>query len=55
MRSMVCTSWLLFAFICLPLHTSAQSQQTNYSVSVRELRIPPKALHEFEQGMDRLA
>jgi tetratricopeptide (TPR) repeat protein len=39
----------------LPLHSSAQSQQSNNAVSVRELRIPPKALRSFEQGIERLA
>jgi tetratricopeptide (TPR) repeat protein len=52
---MVYTSWLLFAWICLPLYSTAQTQPSDYAVSVRELRIPPKALHEFEQGIDRLA
>jgi tetratricopeptide (TPR) repeat protein len=47
---------LLVACLCVPLHSSAQSQQqSGYSVSVRELRIPPKALHDFEQGMNCLA
>jgi len=55
MRTKVRTSWLLFAFLCVPLHSSAQTQQSNYAVSVRELSIPPKALHAFEQGMERQA
>jgi tetratricopeptide (TPR) repeat protein len=41
--------------MCVPLHSSAQSQPSSYAVSVRELSIPPKALHAFEQGMERLA
>jgi tetratricopeptide (TPR) repeat protein len=48
------TFWLLFACICVPLHLTAQSQPISNTVSVRELRIPPKALHAFEQGIDRL-
>jgi tetratricopeptide (TPR) repeat protein len=55
MRTRVRTSWLLFASMCVPLHSSAQSQQPGYAVSVRELSIPPKALHAFEQGIDLLA
>jgi len=39
----------------MPFHTSAQSQPSTYEVSVRELSIPPKALHAFEQGMERMA
>jgi tetratricopeptide (TPR) repeat protein len=41
--------------MCVPLYSSAQSQQSGFSVSVRELSIPPKAVHAFEQGMERLA
>ena len=41
--------------MCVPLHSSAQSQQSDNVVSVRELRIPPKALHAFEQGVGLLA
>ena len=41
--------------MCVSPHASAQSQQSSYAVSVRELRIPPKALYAFEQGMERLA
>ncbi len=43
------------ACICVPLHSSAQSQQSSNSVSVRELRIPSKALRAFEQGIELLA
>ena len=49
------TSWLLFACLCMPFHSSAQSQQSSNVVSVRELSIPPKALHAFEQGKEQLA
>jgi tetratricopeptide (TPR) repeat protein len=55
MRTWIRTSWLLFACMCVSPHASAQSQQSSYAVSVRELRIPPKALYAFEQGMERLA
>src|SRR6202162_3080732 len=55
MRTRVRTSWLLFACMCVPLYSSAQSQQSGYAFSVRELSIPPKALHAFEQGMEGLA
>jgi tetratricopeptide (TPR) repeat protein len=56
MRTMVRIILLLVACLCVPLHSSAQSQQqSGYSVSIRELRIPPKALQAFEQGMDCLA
>jgi tetratricopeptide (TPR) repeat protein len=39
----------------VPLHSSAQTQPSSDVVSVRELRIPPKALRAFEQGLERLA
>jgi tetratricopeptide (TPR) repeat protein len=52
MSKWVCASWLLFACICVPLRSSAQSQLSSNEVSVRELRIPPKALHAFEQGVE---
>jgi tetratricopeptide (TPR) repeat protein len=39
----------------VPLHSSAQSQPSSYTVSVRELSIPPKAFRAFKQGMDCLA
>src|SRR5712664_334383 len=55
MRATVCTTWLLFACICVPLPSSAQSHRSSYEVSVRELRIPPKAHQNFEQGMECLA
>jgi tetratricopeptide (TPR) repeat protein len=55
MRSLGPTSWLLLACVCMPLHLSAQSQPSPYEVSVRELRIPPKAKRAFDQGLERLA
>jgi tetratricopeptide (TPR) repeat protein len=39
----------------VPFHSSAQTQNSTYSVSVRELSIPAKALHAYEQGLDCLA
>lgn len=54
MKAKVWTSLLLFACLCVPLYSSAQSQPPGYAVSVRELSIPPKALHAFEQGIDLL-
>jgi tetratricopeptide (TPR) repeat protein len=55
MKIRVWTSWLLFACICAPRHSSAQTQPSNNTVSLRELGIPPKALRAFEQGIERLA
>jgi tetratricopeptide (TPR) repeat protein len=55
MRTKCHPSWLLFACMCVPLYSSAQTQQSSNSVSVRELRIPPKALQAFEQGIELLA
>src|ERR1700747_2950194 len=55
MRRWALTSWLLFACICVPFASTAQSQQSEFAVSVRELRIPPKALRAYDQGMERLA
>jgi tetratricopeptide (TPR) repeat protein len=57
-NSMCASRWitsLLFVGVCLPLHSSAQSQKPGSKVSVRELSIPTKALRAFEQGIDRLA
>ena len=48
-------SWLLVACLCLPLLSRAQSPESNYVVSVRELSIPPKALHAFQKGVELLA
>ena len=55
MRTRVLIGLLLFACICVPLHSGAQSQPSSYEVSVRELSIPPKAFRAFEQGIERLA
>lgn len=41
--------------MCVPFHSSAQSQKSSYSVSVRELSIPPKALHAYDKGIECLA
>jgi tetratricopeptide (TPR) repeat protein len=43
-------SWLLVALLSLPLLSSAQSSESKYAVSVRDLSIPPKALHAYQQG-----
>jgi tetratricopeptide (TPR) repeat protein len=48
-------SWLLVSSLCLPLLSRAQSSNPRYVVSVRELSIPPKALHAFQTGVERLA
>src|ERR1700730_1287939 len=53
-RSRLRISWLLLAWLYLPLLSSAQTQQLSYVVSVRELKIPPKARHAFQQGIDLL-
>jgi len=55
MRTVWRASWLLIACICMPLSSSAQSQQSNNTVSLRELLIPPKALRAFEQGLELMA
>jgi tetratricopeptide (TPR) repeat protein len=55
MRIRLLTSWLLFACLGAPLYLCAQSQPYGHEVSIRELSIPSKAHHEFEQGMARLA
>jgi tetratricopeptide (TPR) repeat protein len=41
--------------MCVPFHSSAQSQKSSYAVSVRELKIPHKALHAYAQGIECLA
>ncbi len=41
--------------MCLACHLSAQTPQSTYAVSVRELSIPPKALGAFERGLELLA
>jgi tetratricopeptide (TPR) repeat protein len=48
------TCLLLLACIWVPLHCSAQSQSSTYTVSVRDLSIPHKARHAFEQGIECL-
>ena len=48
-------NWLLVACLCLPLLSRAQSPESNYVVSVRELSIPPKAVHAFQKGVELLA
>jgi tetratricopeptide (TPR) repeat protein len=55
MRRPFTTGWLLFACLGVPLHSSAQSDPSGYSVSIRDLRIPRKALRAFEQGLERMA
>ena len=57
MRTSARISWLLFACLSVPLHSSAQTQLSSNKnlVSVRELSIPPKALHAFDRGMELLA
>jgi len=46
---------LLLACLSTPLHSSAQFQPSPNVVSVRELSIPAKAQHAFEQGLQCLA
>jgi tetratricopeptide (TPR) repeat protein len=55
MRTVWLASWFLIACFCMPQLSSAQSQQSNNAVSVRELLIPPKALRAFEQGLELMA
>ncbi len=47
--------WLLVGCLSLPLLSRAQSLESSNVVSVRELSIPPKAHHAFEQGIELLA
>src|ERR1700676_5166464 len=54
MRSRLRISWLLVGCLSMPLLTSAQSPEPRSVVSVRELSIPPKALHAFQKGIERL-
>lgn len=57
-NSMSANRWiisLVLVGVCLPLHSSAQSEMPGSKVSVRELSIPTKALRAFEQGIDCLA
>jgi tetratricopeptide (TPR) repeat protein len=55
MRTRLRISLLLVASLCLPLLSRAQSSESRNVVSVRELSIPPKALHAFQKGVERLA
>ena len=55
MRTKLRISWLLAACLCLPLLSTAQSPHSSYVVSVRELSVPRKALHEFQKGAEFLA
>ena len=55
MRIAVWISGLFIACMCMPLQSSAQTQQFNNEVSVRELSISAKAVHAYEQGIERLA
>lgn len=55
MRVVLPATGLLLACLCLPFPASAQSQQSDDVVSVRELSIPHKALKAFDQGMECLA
>ena len=51
-------SWpirLLIACFCVPVALAAQAPPAEYTVSVRELHIPPKALLAFRQGLQRQA
>jgi tetratricopeptide (TPR) repeat protein len=55
MRTKLRISWLLVACLFLPLLSRAQSPEAHQMVSVRELSIPHKALHDFQKGLDLLA
>ncbi len=55
MRIWVPTTCLLFACLCVPLGSPAQSRSSRYEVSVRELSIPAKAAHAYRQGVQCLA
>lgn len=48
-------SWLLASGLCLPLFAVAQSPNSPYVVSVRELSIPPKASHAFQKGVELMS
>jgi tetratricopeptide (TPR) repeat protein len=54
MRPRLRISWLLLAGLALPIFVNAQSPNSRYVVSVRELSIPPKALHDFQKGIECL-
>jgi tetratricopeptide (TPR) repeat protein len=55
MRTIARLSWLLTAGLCLPILSMAQAPDPRYVVSARELSIPPKAFHDFQKGVERLA
>jgi tetratricopeptide (TPR) repeat protein len=55
MRIKCRTCWLLLALLCAPFHSTAQTQQTSYQVSLRELRTPIKALRDYAKGTELLA
>src|ERR1700694_2673914 len=55
MRTKLRIGCLLVACLCLPLLSRAQSPESGQVVSVRELSIPPKALHDFQKGAELLA
>ncbi len=40
--------------MCLPLSSTAQSSESNYTISARELSIPDKAHRAFEKGAELL-
>jgi tetratricopeptide (TPR) repeat protein len=55
MRTAARVSLLLLTCLSAPLHSLAQPQPSSNIVSVRELSIPPKAMHAFQQGSLLLA
>jgi tetratricopeptide (TPR) repeat protein len=55
MRTRLQIAWVLAATLCLPILSRAQIQKSQYSVSVRELSIPSKALRAYQQGIEHLA
>jgi tetratricopeptide (TPR) repeat protein len=55
MRTGARFSLLLLTCVIAPLHSLAQTQPSVNVVSVRELSIPPKAIHAFQQGSLLLA
>jgi tetratricopeptide (TPR) repeat protein len=55
MRIKFRTCWLLLAILCVPFHSTAQTQRTSDQVSLRELRTPGKALRAYARGTELLA
>jgi tetratricopeptide (TPR) repeat protein len=55
MRTWVPANWLLLAIVLFPSVSLAQAPPSSYSVSVRELSIPARAMHSFRQGAECLA